>query len=64
MKKITTEQVKAIKDLIYQLNAPVQAYISVNTMLEGLPECTDEDEKALIPSPKEFLPEEEDSLDK
>ena len=37
-KKITAEQVKAILDLFYQVNSPVQAYTSVSKMLNELPD--------------------------
>lgn len=37
MKKITIEQIKAIKDLIYSLNVPVQSFVAVEKMLGELP---------------------------
>lgn len=37
IKQIKEEQIKAIKDLIYSLNAPVQSYVAVEKMLSELP---------------------------
>lgn len=46
MYKITTEQIKTIKDLVYNLNAGVQLFIALEKMLDGLPKIEGEDTKS------------------